>query len=75
MMSLLYGRLVSRGSEPRITSFEFTKLSSLYLRITCHNIYPILHVHIVPIERCAFLYAFITDGSMCFFVHVYTNYC
>ena len=66
MMSLLCGRLVSRGSKPRINSFEFNTLNSLYLRITCHNIYPISHVHIVPIERCAFLYAFIIDGSMCF---------
>ena len=41
-------------------------LNSLYLRITSHNIYPISHVHTVPIERCAFLYALITDGSMCF---------
>ena len=31
-----------------------------------HNIYPISHVHIVPIDRCAFLYALITNGSMCF---------
>ena len=30
------------------------------------NIYPISHVHIVPIERCASLYAFITNGSMRF---------
>ena len=66
MMSLLCGRLVSWGFEPRINSCEFTELNSLNLRITCHNIYPISHVHTVPIERCAFLYAFVTDGSMCF---------
>ena len=66
MMSLLCGRPISWGTEPRINSCEFTKLNSLYLRITCHNIYPITHVHTVPIDRCAFLYAFVTDGSMCF---------
>ena len=66
MMSLLYGCPIFWGSEPRINSFEFIKLNSLYLRTTCHKIYPISHVHTVPIERCAFLYAFITDGSMCF---------
>ena len=66
MVSLLCGRPVSWGSEPRINSCEFTELNSLYLWITCHNICPISHVHIVPIERCAFLYALITDGSMCF---------
>ena len=66
MMSLFCGCPVSWGYEPRINSCEFTKLNSLYLRITCHNIYPISHVHTVPIERCAFLYAFVIDGSMCF---------
>ena len=50
MMSLLYGHLVSWGSEPIIKSFEFTEFNSLYLRITCHNIYPISHVHTIPIE-------------------------
>ena len=66
IMSLLCGRSVSWGTKPRINSCEFIKLNSLYLRISCHNIYPISHVHIVPIDRCAFLYALITDGSMCF---------
>ena len=66
MMSLLCGHPVSWGTEPRINSCEFTKLNSLYLRITCHNIYPISHVHTIPIDRCAFLYAFVTNGSMSF---------
>ena len=65
-MSLLCGHPVSWGTEPRINSCEFTELNSLYLRISCHSIYPISHVHTVPIDRCAFLYAFVTDGSMCF---------
>ena len=66
IMSLLCGRSVSWGFEPRINSCEFTKLNYLYLRISYHNIFPISHVHIVPIVRCAFLYALTTDGSMCF---------
>ena len=41
-------------------------INSLYLRISCHNIYPISHVHTVLIDRCAFLYAFVIDDSMCF---------
>ena len=48
IMSLLCGRPISWGSEPRINSCEFTEINSLYLRITCHNIYPIM----VP---CVFL--------------------
>ena len=74
MMSLLYGHLVSWGLEPRINSCEFTKFNS-FLQITCHNFYPISHVHTVPIERCAFLYALITDGSMCFPSNGYSNHC
>ena len=66
IMSLLCGRLVSWGSEPRINSCEFIELNYLYLRISCHNIYPTSHVHTIPIDRCAFFYALIIDGSMCF---------
>ena len=66
MMSLLYGRSVAWGSEPRINSYELTELNYLYLRIAWHNIFLISHVHTIPLDRCAFLYAFITDGSMCF---------
>ena len=74
MMSLLYGHPVSWGLEPRINSGEFTKFNS-FLQITCHNFYPISHVHTIPIERCAFLYALITDGSMCFPSNGYSNHC
>ena len=66
MMSLLCGRPISWGTEPRINSFVFIELNYLYFRISSHNIYPISHVHIVPIDRCAFLYALVTDCSMCF---------
>ena len=66
IMLLFCGRPVSWGIEPRINSCEFIELNYLYLRISCHNIYPISQVHIVPIDRCAFLYALVSDGSMCF---------
>ena len=66
MMSLLCGRPISWGTKPRVNSCELTELNSLYLRISCHNIYPISHIHTVPIDRCAFLYTLVIDGSMCF---------
>ena len=66
VMSLFCGRSVTWEFEPRINSCEFTELNYLYLRIACHNIFPISHVHTIPLDKCAFLYAFITDGSMCF---------
>ena len=66
VMSLLYGRSITWGFEPRINSSEFTKLNYLYLRIAYHNIFSISHILTIPLDRCAFLYAFITNGSMCF---------
>ena len=66
VMSLLYGKSVTWGFEPRINSSEFTKLNYLYLRIVYHNIFSISHIHTIPLDKCAFLYAFIIDGSMCF---------
>ena len=38
----------------------------MFFRISCHSIWPISHVHTIPIERCAFLYALITDAPMSF---------
>ena len=35
----------------------------MLFRIACHNIFPISHVHTIPIDRCVFLYALSTDGS------------
>jgi len=66
VMSLLYGRLVTWGFEPRINSSKFTELNYLYLRIACHNIFSISHAPTITLDRCAFFYAFIIDGSMCF---------
>ena len=37
-----------------------------FLRISYHYIWPISHLHTIPIERCAFLYTLITDAFMSF---------
>ena len=37
-----------------------------FFRIFCHSIWLISHLHIIPIERCAFLYALVTDAPMSF---------
>ena len=66
VMSLLCGRSNSWGFEPRINSSELIEVNYLFFRIDCHNIFPIYHIHTIPLHRCAFLYTFITDGSMCF---------
>ena len=50
----------------------FTELNYLFFRISCHSIWPISHVHTILIERCAFLYALITNAPISFptfFIH------
>ena len=60
-MSLLCGRPITWGSEPRLHSHELTEFNYLMFRITCHNIFSITHVHTNSIDRCTFLHALITD--------------
>ena len=54
------------GTDPRIAFHELTKLNYLFFRISCHSIWPISHLHTIPIERCAFLYALVTDAPISF---------
>ena len=54
------------GFDPRINSIDLTKLNYILFRIACHNIFPVSHVHTIPIERCLFLYALVIDASICF---------
>ena len=61
VMSLLNGRSISWGSKPRINSSELTEVNYLFFRIACHNIFPISHIHAIPLDKRAFLYAFIID--------------
>ena len=65
VMILICGISVTWGSDLRINSSEFTELN-YFFRIACHYIFPISHIHTIPIERCVFLYALITNGSICF---------
>ena len=66
VMTLLCGRLVTWGSNRRINSSELTDFNYIFFRIACHNIFPISHVYTIPIERCFFLYALVTDAFICF---------
>ena len=49
-------------------SLPISLMSSIiyFFRISCHSIWPISHLHTIPIERCAFLYAFVTNAPMSF---------
>ena len=66
IMSLIIGTTISWDIDPRVTSHELTELNYLFFRISCHSIWPISHIHTIPIERCVFLYALITDAPMSF---------
>ena len=71
-MSYITGTSISWGTNPHVTSYELTKLNYLFFQIFCHSIWPISHLHTIPIERCAFLYALVTDAPMSFptlFIH------
>ena len=65
-MSYLISTSIQWGTDPRITCHELTEIHYLFFRISCHSIWPISHLHIILIRRCAFLYAFVTDASMSF---------
>ena len=66
VMALRCGKPVTWGKEPRIHSCELTEFLDMLFRIVVHNIFPISHVHTIPIDRCVFTYALSTNGSICF---------
>ena len=65
-MSYLIGTPIQWGIDPRIISHKLTEIHYLFFRISCHSIWPISHLHTIHIERCAFLYALVTDAPMSF---------
>ena len=66
VMDVLCGRLVTSGSDQSISLSELTKLNYIFFRIACHNIFPISHICTIPVDRCFFLYALVTNSSICF---------
>ena len=41
-------------------------LRSRLLRVACHSLWPISHLHTIPLEQCVFLYAFMSGTSISF---------
>ena len=66
IMSYLTSTSIQWHTNPRITSHELIEIHYLFFRISYHSIWPISHLHTIPIERCAFLYALVTDAPMSF---------
>ena len=61
VMTLLCKRSMTWGSNPRINSSELTEFNYIFFKIASHNIFPISHVHTIPIERRFF---FCTPSSL-----------
>ena len=66
VMSYIIGSSIQWGSDPWITSFELSEIAYLFLRIACHSLWLISHLHTIPLERCVFLYAFMSGASISF---------
>ena len=66
IMSYITGSSIRWSSDPRITSAELTETTYLFFRIACHSLWPISHLHTIPLKRCEFLYALVTDAPICF---------
>ena len=66
VMSYITGSSIQWGSDPQITSSALSKTAYLFLRVACHSFWRISHLHTIPLERCVFLYAFMSGVSISF---------
>ena len=66
VMSYVTGSSIQWGSDPRITSAKLIETAYLFFRIACHSLWPISHLHTIPLERCVFLYAVVSGASISF---------
>ena len=66
VMSYITGSSIQWGSDPWITSSTLFETAYLFLRVMCHLLWPISHLHTIPLERCVFLYAFMSSESISF---------
>ena len=66
VMSHITRSSIQWGSDPRITSSALSETAYLFLRVASHSLWPISHLHIIPLERCVFLYAFMSGASISF---------
>ena len=47
-------------------SFALSETAYLFVRVACHSLWPISHLHTIPLERCVFLFAFMSGASISF---------
>ena len=66
IMSYITRPSIRWGFDSRITITELIETHYLFFRIACHSLWPISHLHTIPLERYAFLYTLITDAPISF---------
>ena len=72
IMSYITRSSIQWGFDPRITTIELNEIHYFFFRIACHSFWPTSYLHTIPLERCAFLYAFVIDPPISFshlFIH------
>ena len=50
VMSYITGSSIQWGFDPQITSAELSETVYLFFRIACHSLWPISHLHTIPLE-------------------------
>ena len=65
VMSYITRSSIQWSFNPQITS-ALSKTAYLFLRVACHSLWPISHLHTIPLERCVFLYACMSGASIGF---------
>ena len=50
VMSYITKSSIQWGSDLRITSAELSKTAYLFFRIACHFLWPIFHLHTIPLK-------------------------
>ena len=50
VMSHITGSSIQWGFDPRITSSALSGTAYLFLKVACHSLWPISHLHTIPLE-------------------------
>ena len=50
IMSHITGSFIQWGSDPWIMSSALSETAYLFLRVACHSLWPISHLHTIPLE-------------------------
>ena len=50
VMSYITGSSIQRSSNPRIMSFVLFETTYLFLKVACHSLWPISHLHTILLE-------------------------